>query len=172
MRMIKEDGDMTVFNLCEDLGQHSHALRALGVLLKGANLCEFADSALDTLNPGDSIDGYAVRLRWGLSQLIDMYLEKQNSILSKAVGFENDELDNLQRTEHALNLVGQSNDSIDTTVLYKRLERAVGNLDEVINGNGHFVEKAKKLKEQGISHLQMENERKLRALVKKSKKEA
>lgn len=153
-----------IHDLCNELEEHFHALRAFGVLLKGADLCEFADIAFHTLSPGDQLDGDALELRWGLSQIIDMYLEKQKRILSKACGFQNDDLDVINRAEHAINLVGQSYDGTKTDGLYKRLEKAVKDLDNVINEEGDFAEKARKLKKNADGYIKMENERKLRSL--------
>ena len=147
------DKGVDLFDLCNDLDAHSHSLRALGTLFTGANLCDFADIDLNTLTPGDELDGEAANLRWGLFQLVDMYLEKQKGIINKACGYKDNVIDCLNRAEHFINLRGQCYDGIKTEDISKRLERALKDLGPIIEGGGDFADNAKKLKQRGELYL-------------------
>lgn len=54
---------LDAYDLKNDLEEHSLALRALGALLKSNDLHEFADDALQMLEPGSAVDSVASNLR-------------------------------------------------------------------------------------------------------------
>ena len=61
-----------VADIYDKLSGHNYALRAFAALLRSSDLADFADQGLsDTLKSGDF---ETANLRWGLSQIIDLYL--------------------------------------------------------------------------------------------------
>lgn len=92
----------------------------------------------------------------GLSQLLDLYIEKQEEILTKTIGVKNnDEIYRIYHAEHLINLLNQNYNEIRREGLLWKLERAISDLDVVIEG-GHLSESAKNLKERGIRQIRHE----------------
>lgn len=138
-----EPGD--VLDIYDKLSEHSFALQAFGALLRSSNLADFADQALaDRIKPVKDIQ--ASNLRWGLSQIIELYLGHQERILSE-------HLDEYHKSDTALIKWGKITISmveqgafISRDVSANKLRAAISNLDIVINRRGDLEEKAHELK--------------------------
>ncbi|MCR4293831.1 MAG: hypothetical protein NUV76_13270 [Candidatus Kuenenia sp.] len=69
-----------VADIYDKLSNHNYALRAFGALLKSSDFNELSDDfagELPTTHPD-----HLCNLRWGLSQIIDLYLAHQAPYLS------------------------------------------------------------------------------------------
>ncbi len=69
-----------VADIYDKLSGHNYALRAFAALLRSSDLADFADQNLSDTLKSDNFE--TSNLRWGLSQIIDLYLAHQESILS------------------------------------------------------------------------------------------
>lgn len=138
-----EPGD--VLDIYDKLSSHALALRAFGTLLKSSDLSAFADRELaDYINPQK--DERAMNLRWGLEQIIELYLAHQESILSE-------HLDAYHKTDSALIKRARSSISMVEQRAFKSREVAashlrstIADLDIVIDRRGDLEEKAHELK--------------------------
>lgn len=140
-----------VVDIYDKLDSHSYALRALGTLLSSSNLADFADQELkDTIK---SDDFEKENLRWGISQIIDLYLERQERIIKEYVD---------QYFKSDMYLVGHAKFVIDATchgaytskdVAIRELRKEAANLDTVINRGGELKEKAEEIKETCLGYL-------------------
>lgn len=140
-----------VADIYDKLECHSYALRALGSLLKSSALADFADQDLEDTMKSDDFE--KANLRWGLSQIIDLYLAHQERIIKEYVD---------QYFKSDMYLVRQAKfiiDSIDRgaytskDVAICKLREVVANLDTVINRDGELKEKASELKETCMGYL-------------------
>lgn len=120
-------------------------MRAFAALLRSSDLADFADQGLsDTLK---SNDFETSNLRWGLSQIIDLYLAHQESILSGYVGqYHKSDYELVRRSKYLIGMVDQGAFSTKDAAI-NALREAVGNLSVVIDRDGELKEKARELKE-------------------------
>ncbi|MCK6469395.1 MAG: hypothetical protein L6Q53_14545 [Candidatus Brocadia sinica] len=134
-----------IADIYDKLDSHSYALRALGNLIKTSDFNELSDDSAGDL-PLSHPD-HPSNLRWGISQIIDLYLAHQERILKEYVD---------QYFKSDMYLVGHAKFIIDAVdrgaytsrdVAIRELREEVANLDTVINRNGELKEKAKELKE-------------------------
>lgn len=118
-----------VVEIYDEMSLHSLSLKAVASLLKESS--------------SDHEDGDP---RYGLSQIIEMYIERQESILRKYVDqYENS---NIALTESAESTIQMIKEGAFTSkeVATVHLREAIHNLDIVIGRNGGFKGKAEKLK--------------------------
>lgn len=141
-----------VADIYDKLDSHSYALRALGTLLKSSALADFADQDLEDTMKSDDFE--KANLRWGLSQIIDLYLAHQERIVNEYVD---------QYFKSDMYLVGHAKFIIDDfrlgnytskDVAMRKLREEVANLDTVINRDGELKGKAGELKETCLKHLE------------------
>lgn len=140
-----------VADIYDKLDCHSYALRALGTLLKSSALADFADQDLEDTMESDDFE--KANLRWGLSQIIDLYLAHQERIVNEYVD---------QYFKSDMYLVGHAKFIIDNfslgaytskDVAIRELRKEVANLDIVINRDGELKEKAEEIKETCMRYL-------------------
>lgn len=140
-----------VADIYDKLDCHSYALRALGTLLKSSALADFADQDLEDTMKSDDFE--KANLRWGLSQIIDLYLAHQERIVNEYVD---------QYFKSDMYLVGHAKFIIDNfslgaytskDVAIRELRKEVANLDIVINRDGELKEKAEEIKETCMRYL-------------------
>lgn len=140
-----------VADIYDKLDSHSYALRALGTLLKSSALADFADQDLEDTMKSDDFE--KANLRWGLSQIIDLYLAHQERIVNEYVD---------QYFKSDMYLVGHAKFIIDNfslgaytskDVAIRELRKEVANLDIVINRDGELKEKAEEIKETCMRYL-------------------
>lgn len=88
--MSTEQEGFNFYEMSSKLEEHTHALQAFGVLLNSSNLYEFSDENLDALTcyKQDVKDGFKASsrsscLRWGLNQIVEMWIEKFERILKE-----------------------------------------------------------------------------------------
>lgn len=140
-----------VADIYDKLDSHSYALRALGTLLKSSALADFADQDLEDTMKSDDFE--KANLRWGLSQIIDLYLAHQERIIKGYVD---------QYFKSDMHLVGHAKFIIDAAghgaytssdVAMRDLREEIANLDTVINRDGELKGKAAELKEACMRYL-------------------
>lgn len=141
-----------VTNIYDKLSLNNYALRAFGALLQSSNLFDFADEALwSQLSPKK--DAEAENLRWGLSQIINLYLAHQEQILAGYCDqYHNSDIGILYRVERNFSMVEQGAFSTREATA-DCLRMTITNLDLVINRGGELKEKATALKETCLKYL-------------------
>jgi hypothetical protein len=140
-----------VADIYDKLSGHNYALRALGALLRSSALDDFADPLLGETLKSDNFK--AADLRWGLSQIIDLYLAHQEMILKGYVDqyFKSD-YELVRRSKSIIEMVDQGGFTTKDAAA-NALREAVGNLSVVIDRGGALKENAEKLKEECLTYL-------------------
>lgn len=134
-----EPGDVS--DIYDKLSKHSFALQAFGALLRSSDLNDFADAAY-----GESHKDKASNIRWGLSQIIELYLGHQERILSEHLDeYHKSDTALIKRGKITISMVEQGA-FISRDVSANKLRAAISNLDIVINRRGDLEEKAHELK--------------------------
>lgn len=120
-------------DLWDDLKALSHVLEAFGTLLRTSSLFSFADEDEGCL-------------RWGFSQIIDLYLEKQERITSEyADKYNKSNYILLTHAEKGLkNCKDGMFNTVDATVNF--LKKDIKDLDVIIAHSVEFSERAQKAK--------------------------
>lgn len=115
-----------VNDIYDELNNHSFALRAFGALLKSSDLFEFADGGLWGSGKSDDSPGFhRASLRWGLQQIIELYLVHQERILSEYVDrYDKSDMELVRRARIVVSMIEQG--------VYKHREVAANNLRETI----------------------------------------
>lgn len=123
-----------VTKIYDELHAHNYALRAFGALLQSSHLDDFTDEGLATkLSP--EIDLEAQNLRWGLSQIIELYLAHQEQILAGYCDqYHKSDVYIMQQAEAKIRMGSNS------------LREEIINLDIVINRGGAMKDRATALK--------------------------
>ncbi len=134
-----------VADIYDKLSGHNYALRAFAVLLRSSDLAGFADQNLsDTLK---SNDFETSNLRWGLSQIIDLYLAHQERILMEYVDqYHKSDIALVKWAKSAIEMVEQGAFRTKEGAINK-LRETIESLTIVINRDGELKEKATELKE-------------------------
>lgn len=140
-----------VADIYDKLDSHSYALRALGTLLKSSDLYEFADVDLSDTLKSDNFE--ASNLRWGISQIIDLYLTHQERILAEYVDqYHKSDIALVRHTKFIIDAISQgAYRSKDVAI--RELCEEVANMDTVINRDGELKGKAEKIKETCMGYL-------------------
>lgn len=121
--------------LCDELRSHSHALKALGELICSSSF--FSGFADDSSGEGESAN-----LRWGLQQMIDLYLDRQEKILDEyKEKYECFDLVLLKKGENTLKIV-EEGAFVGKEAAHDALRRAVSFLDVVMERENEYKEKA------------------------------
>lgn len=142
-----------VSDIYDKLSEHSFALQAFGVLLRSSGLSDFADQELDEcLQPQKNVR--AANLRWGLSQIIELYLAHQESILTEYLDeYYKTDVALIKRARSTLSMVEQGG-FISREVVVNKLKGTIRDLDIVINRRGDLEEKAQELKGTCLKYIQ------------------
>lgn len=140
-----------VGDLCDKLSGHNYALRAFAALLRSSDLHDFADQDLADSMKSDDFE--AANLRWGLAQIIELYIDHQERILKGYVEqyFKSD-YELVRWSKSIIGMVDQGAFTTNTAAINK-LREAVENLDIVIGRDGELKEKAMELKETCMKYL-------------------
>ena len=140
----KKEGEFApgcVIDIYDEMLAHGAALRALGELLRSADLAGFSEGAY-----GEGHKDQAADLRWGLSQIIDMYLARQEGILSKYVDqYHKSDICLLKSAGGLISAVEEGAFKSEE-VAANRLREVIADLDTVIGRQGDLAEKAITLK--------------------------
>ncbi len=136
-----EPGDVS--DIYNKLFNHSFALRAFGALLKSSGLRDFSDES-DLLD--SPRDDRRLSLRWGLEQIIELYLAHQESILSEHLDAYHTSDTALVRRARSLIIMVEQGAFISRKVSATRLRETITDLDIVIERRGDLEEKAHELK--------------------------
>lgn len=130
---------------------HSQALRALGNLIKTSNFNELSDDSAGELPLGHP--DHPSNLRWGISQIIDLYLAHQEQILKKYLDqYNKSDIRLLEYAGFAIEMVERGAFTKKEAAINK-LRETITDLDTVINRNDELKEKAEELKETCMRYL-------------------
>ncbi|MCF6147326.1 MAG: hypothetical protein E3K37_01570 [Candidatus Kuenenia sp.] len=141
-----------VADIYDKLSNHNYALRAFGALLKSSDFNELSDDSAGEL-PVTHPD-HPCNLRWGLSQIIDLYLAHQESILAGYVDqYHKSDICLLRRAKYIIDSMNHGSYQ-SKNVAIRELREAADRLDTVINRNGELKEKAEELKNRCMEYLQ------------------
>lgn len=133
-----------VADIYDKLSSHNYALRAFAALLMSSNLRDFADQRLADTLKSDNFE--ASNLRWGLSQIIDLYLAHQERILEEYVDqYHESDICLMKWAKSAIDAVDHGAFTTKDAAMNK-LRETVEDLTIVINRNGELKEEAEKLK--------------------------
>lgn len=144
--------------LYEQLHEHSHALEAFGALLETSSLHLFSDEDMGTrIHP--EVDTNKTNLRWGLSQIIDLYVEKQEMIADEYLNqFLNSDYVLLTHAEKGIELCRQGMwNTVEATI--KSLKDDIYALDMVIDRSEEFRDRAKWAKKSAENMINQLKER-------------
>lgn len=140
-----------VADIYDKLSGHNYALRALGALLRSSALDDFADPLLGDTLKSDNFE--AANLRWGLSQIIDLYLDHQERILKEYVNqYHESDTCLVKWAKSAIDMV--EHDAFTTKdAAINKLRETVKDLDIVINRDGELKGTAEELKAYCMTYL-------------------
>lgn len=140
-----------ITDIQDKLLSHNYVLRDFATLLMSSDLSDFATQNLEDTLKSDDFE--KANLRWGLSQIIDLYLEHQERILTEYVDqyYESD----IHLVRHAKFIIDAAGHGAYTSkdVAIRKLRKEAANLDTVINRDGELKEKASELKETCMGYL-------------------
>lgn len=129
-----EPGDVS--DIYDKLTNHSCALRAFGLLLKSSDLNDFADE----------MNSNSEQARWGLNQIIEMYLSHQDSVLSEHLDqYCKSDIVLIRQAKIVCNHIDQGAYE-STNGEINALRKAIEKLDIVIKRNADLAGRAKELK--------------------------
>lgn len=144
-----EPGDVS--DIYDKLSNHSFALRAFGALLRSSDLNDFADAGY---GEGCRDPHMGSNLRWGLEQIIELYLAHQESILSEHLdAYHTSDTALVRRARSLISMVEQGA-FVSREVSATRLRETISDLDIVINRNGDLQETALQLKGVCLNYLE------------------
>ncbi len=133
-----------VTEIYNTLTGHNFALRAFGALLRSSDLTDFSeDGYRDPNAPGNR---NAEELRYGLSQLIELYLAHQEQVLTGYVDqYHESDIWLIKRSADLISMIEQGA-FISREIMANELREAISMLDIVIARGGDLVEKAAAMK--------------------------
>lgn len=135
----------------DKLSSHNYALRAFAALLRSSDLFDFADERLAATLKSDNHE--ASNLRWGLSQIIDLYLAHQERIVEEYVDqYHESDICLMKWAKVAIDAVDQGA-FITKDAAINKLQEAIKNLNIIINRNGELKEEAEKLKTYCMTYI-------------------
>ncbi len=142
---MTEEQKHSFYEICNKLDTHIYALRAFGALLNSSNLSEFSDEHLASLAcyQQDKEDGFKVSnhssgLRWGLEQIVEMWIEKFKRILDE------DYIYNIEGAEKAIKRIDMN---IAEDDIVEELRNCINGLNHIIYSKEFSEETTKKAKE-------------------------
>lgn len=137
-----------VIEIYDTLTEHNYALRAFGALLRSSDLTDFNS---ENCIPGSLAEIKADDLRYGLSQIIEVYIAKQEQILNSYVDqYEESDFWRIKRASQLISLAGAyaSNEMADV-----ELREAHILLENVIARGGDLSLKAASMKESILQRI-------------------
>lgn len=141
-----------VADIQDKLLSNNYALKALASLLNSSDLSDFADQYPADVYRENNYEAEA--LRFGISQIIDLYLAHQEQIIKEYVDqyFKSD-MHLVGHTKVIINDFRLSNYT-SKDVAIRELREEIANLDTVINRDGELKGKAEELKETCMRYLE------------------
>lgn len=140
-----------VADIYDKLSGHNYALRTFAALLRSSDLFDFADERLAATLKSDNHE--ASNLRWGLSQIIDLYLAHQERILEEYVDqYHESDLCLMKWAKYVINDMDQGVFPTKDMAINK-LQEAIKDLDIIINKNGELKGEAERLKGYCMSYI-------------------
>lgn len=147
----KKEGEFDpgcITDIYEELYGHSTALRAFATLLCSSDLADFTEESY-----GEGHEGEASTLRYGLSQIIELWLDRQKCILSGYVDqYRKSDFAILKHAAGLINMVDQGASNSKEAV-ENQLREEIADLDIVINRHGEREAKAHELKGVYLKYL-------------------
>lgn len=133
-----------VADIYDKLSSHNYALRAFAALLQSSDLFDFADERLAATLKSDNHE--ASSLRWGLSQIVDLYLEHQERIVEEYVDqYHKSDICLMKWAKYVINEMDRGVFPTKGMAINK-LQEAMKNINIIITRNGELKEEAEKLK--------------------------
>lgn len=152
---MKKEGEFdpeVVRDIYDEMHSHNFALRAFGTLLRSSDLIEFADQDTHDLEASD--------LRFGLSQIIELYLSHQERLLSAHVEqYKKSDAHLVRQGQGTISMIEQGA-FVSREVAVNHLRDAVNDLDIVIDRNGELQDKAMQLKRICLDYIKQLSEKK------------
>lgn len=140
-----------VADIYDKLDSHSYALRALGTLLKSSDFNDLSDDSAGDL-PVTHPD-HPCNLRWGLSQIIDLYLAHQERVIMEYVDqYHKSDIALIKWAKSAIEMVEQGAFRTKEGAI-KELREALEKLNIVINRDEELKGKAEEIKETCMGYL-------------------
>ena len=140
-----------ITDIQDKLLSHNYVLRAFATLLTSSDLSNFATQYPTDIHSESNYE--ADTLRFGLSQIIDLYLAHQERILEEYVDqYHNSDIGLVKWAKSAIEMVEQGAFTKKEAAINKLCE-TIATLDTVINRNGELKEKAEGLKETCVKYL-------------------
>lgn len=140
-----------VADIYDKLSSHNYALRAFGALLKSSDFNELSDDSAGDLPV--THPNHPCNLRWGLSQIIDLYLAHQESILEGYVEqYHKSDYALMRRSKFLIELVDQGAFTTKEAAI-NALREAMGILSVIIDRGGELKEEAEKLKNYCMNYI-------------------
>lgn len=146
-------GPTTPLELRDQISEEHYALRALGVLISTAKLSEFDSSQFLKETPsGRKAALEAQAMQYGLAQLIDLYLARQEQTLEAYARhyLESDQW-RWQSASSLVQMVRQGGFGSGLVARQKLIE-AIDLLNLVIAGGGPFRNVAESLQQEALQH--------------------
>lgn len=140
-----------IADIYDKLDSHSYALRALGTLLKSSDFNDLSDDSAGDL-PVTHPD-HPCNLRWGLSQIIDLYLAHQERVIMEYVDqYHKSDIALIKWAKSAIEMVEQGAFRTKEGAI-KELREALEKLNIVINRDEELKGKAEEIKETCMGYL-------------------
>lgn len=146
-----------ITDIQDKLLSHNYVLRAFATLLTTSGLSDFATQYPTDVHSDSNHEAEA--LRFGLSQIIDLYLAHQESILAEYVDqYHKSDIALVRWAKFAIESVERRAFCTKEGAI-KELREAVANLDTVINRDGELKGKADEMKETCMKYLKQMTEK-------------
>lgn len=152
---MKKEGEFdpeVVNDIYDEMHSHNFALRAFGTLLRSSDLVDFAGEDTHDLEASD--------LRYGLSQIIELYLSHQERLLSAHVEqYKKSDAHLVRQGQRTISMIEQGA-FVSREVAINHLRDSVNDLDIVIERNGELQDKAMQLKRICLDYIKQLSEKK------------
>lgn len=140
-----------ITDIQDKLLSHNYVLRAFATLLMSSDLSDFATQYPTDVHSESNYEADA--LRFGLSQIIDLYLAHQERIIEEYVDqYHKSDICLVRYAKFIIDAAGHGAYT-SKDVAIRELRKEAANLDTVINRDGELKEKAEELKETCMKYL-------------------
>ncbi len=143
--MTEEEQKHSFYEICNKLDTHIYALKAFGALLNSSNLSVFSDENLASLacyqedkDEGFKVSDYSSGLRWGLEQIVELWIEKFKRILDE------DYIYSIEDAEKTMNRIDMN---IAEDNIIEKLRNCINRLNHIIYSREFSEEMTKKANE-------------------------
>ena len=139
----KEEKDFSAGGIYDDMSPLLYSMEALGLLLQSSDLRGFE---------GD--EEVNINLRWGVSKIIEMLVEKQKELLETHVDqYRDSDIHLLKDAARRYKYIDQQGFHYSAKFNIDYLKDAIKNLDIVVERNGNLAELSEELKEKCTNYI-------------------